>query len=300
MKNDGCSTPHQSGRSRAVARRLSQLSSVLKTRPSHWQLPIPASALQLNATHSTAVDIVGGGAVPRASSESGAAAPNCLDYAYSFVTGGGPDNAIRFWVESKTTLFDDVNGTAQAFYQCASCKSEDTFGRGLERSGKLLFQDPNYDFCPVYSTPPVQINSSSSDPTDLTGGELIIYRRRLEDVTTYRQVLAYEEAIDLAFGVPTLRPYEARAVYEVDIDDFDSIAEATRNCVPMVQRTELLGNNGLRAVIECPIKTMNIAETSSTSDHHPARTWQVCRILPSSACVSDSRGISRHVTKPSL
>jgi hypothetical protein len=198
---------------------------------------------------------------------------SCLDYAYSFITGGGPDNAIRFWVESKTTLYDDVNGTVQVFYQCASCKSEDTFGRGLARSGKLLFQDPNYDFCPVYSTPAVPVGSG--DPTDLSGGELIIYRRRLGDTSEYRQVLAYDDAIAIAFGVPTLRPYEAKAVYEVAQDDFDAVAEATRNCVPMVQQTELQGSDGLRAVIECPIKTMNIAEASSTPDHHPARMWQV-------------------------
>ena len=148
MPNDG-STTQSHFSSSAVARRLSQLSSALTTRP--WQPIIPAR--QLNAAVASAIG--GGRAVPSASSSGSCAAPSCLDYAYSFVTGGGPDNAIRFWIESKTTLFDDVNGTAQTFYQCASCKSEDTFGRGLARSGKLLFQNPNYDFCPVYSTPPV-------------------------------------------------------------------------------------------------------------------------------------------------
>ena len=240
-----------------VARRLGQLNGAL----SH------SRTIMQEDPHRLAVASVassGGGVTT---------APACLDYAYTFITGGGPDNAIRFWVESKTTLFDDKRGTAQTFYQCASCKSEDTFGRGLARSGRLLFQDPNYDFCPVYSTPPVPI--SSSDPADLTGGDLIIYRRRLDDIAGYRQVLAYEQAIKLAFGVPTLRPYQAKEVYEVGLEDFDSIAEATRNCVPMVQRTELRGSDGLRAVIECPIKTMNIAMASSTPSHHPARTWQV-------------------------
>ena len=71
----------------------------------------------------------------------GSAAPlGCLDYAYSFITGSGPENAIRFWIESKTTLYDDRHGTTKVFYQCASCKSEDTFGKGLALSGKLLFQ----------------------------------------------------------------------------------------------------------------------------------------------------------------
>ena len=40
-----------------------------------------------------------------------------VDYAYSFVTGGGLNNSIRFWVESRTTLYDDINGTAITFWQ---------------------------------------------------------------------------------------------------------------------------------------------------------------------------------------
>jgi hypothetical protein len=48
--------------------------------------------------------------------------------------------AIRFWVESVCTVFDDVAGTCVAYYQCASCKSEDTFGKGTELSGRNLFQ----------------------------------------------------------------------------------------------------------------------------------------------------------------
>jgi hypothetical protein len=199
----------------------------------------------------------------------------CLDYAYSFITGGGPDNAVRFWVESTTTLYDDERGTMQTFFQCASCKSEDTFGRGLERSGRLLFQNPNYDFCPVYSTPPVPITTGSTRAQQLEGGELIIYRRRLaDDISGYRSVLPYAKAIDIAFGVPTLRLREAQAVYQLPLDDFDAVAEATRNCVPMVQQTEVRGSDGLRAVIELPVKTMNIAQQTSMPSHHPARTWQ--------------------------
>ena len=76
-------------------------------------------------------------------------AVECLDYAYSFITGDGPENAIRFAVESRTTVYDEQAGTAVVYYQCASCKSEDTFGRGIVASSKGLFQDPNYDFCPV-------------------------------------------------------------------------------------------------------------------------------------------------------
>jgi hypothetical protein len=84
----------------------------------------------------------------------------------------------------------------------------------------------------------------------------------------------YAKAIDIAFGVPTLRLREAQAVYQLPLDDFDAVAEATRNCVPMVQQTEVRGSDGLRAVIELPVKTMNIAQQTSMPSHHPARTWQ--------------------------
>ena len=33
-------------------------------------------------------------------------------------------NAIRFWIESRTTLYDDEAGTSTVFYQCGECKSE--------------------------------------------------------------------------------------------------------------------------------------------------------------------------------
>ena len=77
----------------------------------------------------------------------------CLDFGYSFISGAGPMCAIRFVVESRCTVYDDTAGTVKIFYQLASCKSEDTFGRGTARSGKNLFQDPNYDFCASLSSP---------------------------------------------------------------------------------------------------------------------------------------------------
>src|SRR5262245_52775974 len=67
----------------------------------------------------------------------------CLDYGLSFVAGTAPFNSVRFWVESRTTIFDDKAGTRTEFYQCASCKSENTFGEK-----DLLYKD-NYDFLPI-------------------------------------------------------------------------------------------------------------------------------------------------------
>ena len=119
--------------------------------------------------------------------------------------------------------------------------------------------------------------SSTASPSDLSAGQLLIFRRRLvpDAEAQYRQVLPAGGAA-IAFGVPTLRDHPARAVYEVDGEDFDVVAKHTANLVPMIQQTEVQGaeGTGLRAVFECPIKTMNIAHETDMADHHPPRVWQ--------------------------
>src|SRR5262245_17446697 len=67
----------------------------------------------------------------------------CLDYGRSFVCHSGPFNAVRFWVESRTTIVDDQSGSVSHFYQCGSCKSERTFAE------QDLFYENNYDFLPI-------------------------------------------------------------------------------------------------------------------------------------------------------
>ena len=51
-----------------------------------------------------------------------AAGLRCLDYGRSFIRGTAPRNNVRFWVESRTTIFDDQAGTSTDYYQCA-CRS---------------------------------------------------------------------------------------------------------------------------------------------------------------------------------
>ena len=67
----------------------------------------------------------------------------CLDYGLSFICNEASFNAVRFWVESRTTLIDTEAGTSQVFYQCGSCKSEHTF------AAENLFIEDNYDFLPI-------------------------------------------------------------------------------------------------------------------------------------------------------
>ncbi len=68
---------------------------------------------------------------------------SCLDYRRSFICGTFDLNSVRFWIESRTTIVDSASGKSAVFHQCASCKSENTFGQ------KDLFLRDNYDFLPI-------------------------------------------------------------------------------------------------------------------------------------------------------
>ncbi len=157
----------------------------------------------------------------------------CLDYGRSFVCHKGESaasNAVRFWVESRTTLLDDRAGTAVVFYQCASCKSEHTFAE------KGLFIEDNYDFLPIFG-----------------GGRVLVFRRPARLSETYRSVKKAEDV----WGVPVLRLHAADPVTE--LDTWEEVRAATDAGLPLVTQTEIAdAKTGLRAVIECPTKTMNV------------------------------------------
>jgi hypothetical protein len=153
-----------------------------------------------------------------------------LDYGLSFICNTASFNAVRFWVESRTILFDKT-GASTVFYQCGSCKSENTFGE------KDLFYKDNYDFLPI-----------------LGDGHWLIFRRTARMNPTYRQIRKVEEV----WGKPNLKLREAREV--TTLDTWEKIRDATAAAMPLVTQTEIANaDSGLRAVIECPVKTMNVS-----------------------------------------
>jgi len=157
----------------------------------------------------------------------------CLDYGLSFITNKASFNAVRFWVESRTTLFDEETDTTQVFYQCASCKSEDTFAE------KNLFLEDNYDFLPI-----------------LGGRNWLIFRRPCRISETYRQVKA-----DI-WGEPVLKLRWGKGVTQ--LDTYEDIQKATHAGKPIVAQTELHHEETkFRATIEYPVKTMNISVDKS-------------------------------------
>ena len=157
---------------------------------------------------------------------------SCLDYRRSFICGTSDLNSVRFWIESRTVVVDNASGARTVFYQCASCKSENTFGE------KDLFLADNYDFLPIYG-----------------GDHWLIFRRHARIVADeYRQIIASPNA----WGEPKVLAHEAADVRA--LSTWEQIRDATASGVPIVAQTELVNHDGsLAAVIECPVKTMNIS-----------------------------------------
>lgn len=153
-----------------------------------------------------------------------------LDYGLSFICHSAPLNSVRFWVESRTRLIDERDGTWTDFYQCGACKSENTFA---ERD---LFMKDNYDFLPVFG-----------------GEEVLVFRRTAYIWERYRTI---KKAVDM-WGEPALKLKES-ARYET-LDTWEAIARATADAIPLVAQTEIMNTQiQLRTIIEYPVKTMNI------------------------------------------
>jgi hypothetical protein len=153
-----------------------------------------------------------------------------LDYGLSFLHGVAPWNSVRFWVESRTRIIDEKTGRHEDFLQCASCKSEDTF------APQNLFYKDNYDFLPIFGP-----------------AEGVVFRRKASLNPGYRQIRASREMWDgqklglkLSNKLQLLRTTAA-------------IRKATHAGFPLVAQTEIHDpSTALRAIIEFPVKTINI------------------------------------------
>lgn len=157
---------------------------------------------------------------------------NCIDYSISFVCTVGAGNAPRFWVESRCRLIDEADGSFTDYYQCGSCKSEHTFAE------KDLFHSINYDFLPIFGE-------------DYSA----IFRRHAYRNDNYVQYLETKDA----WGGALFEIREANPAQILDTNE--KILLATRKCLPIVTQTEIWDENTqMRAIIECPVKTMNMDE----------------------------------------
>lgn len=187
---------------------------------------------------------------------------SCLDYAHSYMWpyNKGID-AVRVAIDSRIIVYDDAAGTATAYYLGASCKSEDTYGlrkdyseNGFKPGARTLFQDPNYDFTWI-----------------IGGRSAVIFRRGLSP-ERYREVIADTTE---RWGESRLQLRPASGTYAIPADRFEPAARATAAGHALVAQTEISdAATGLRAVIEYPVKTMNVSR-----DGFPSATgesvWQI-------------------------
>ncbi len=150
----------------------------------------------------------------------------------TFVTNNRTNNA-RIQVESLCKIIDQETGKSENYYLVASCKGEDTYGKGR------LFLVPNYDFCMIYSSKDFMIIRS--------------YHNAELDNTTVGDNKGH--FLDVHFHIKMV---------ECDkTDDVNKIIKATFANCPLNGRTEITDNSGkYHAIIEFPIKTMNVNDQS--------------------------------------
>ena len=152
-----------------------------------------------------------------------------LDYGRSFVLGNGPENEVRFWVESRTRIVSEASGQSEDYVQVGSCKSEHTFAR------ENLLHEDNYDFLPVF------------------GPEWsVVYRRHADLRDSYREIRRSQE---------WWNGQQYRLIVGREVEELTSAAavrEATYAAVPIVAQTQVRNEEtGLQAILEYPVKTMN-------------------------------------------
>lgn len=152
-----------------------------------------------------------------------------LDYERSFVLGNGPENEVRFWVESRTRIVSEASGQSEDYVQVGSCKSEHTFAR------ENLLHEDNYDFLPVF------------------GPEWsVVYRRHADLRDSYREIRRSQE---------WWNGQQYRLIVGREVEELTSAAavrEATYDAVPIVAQTHVRNEEtGLQAIMEYPVKTMN-------------------------------------------
>ena len=167
-----------------------------------------------------------------------------LDYGRSFVLGNGPENEVRFWVESRTRIISEASGQSEDYVQVGSCKSEHTFAR------ENLLHEDNYDFLPVF------------------GPEWsVVYRRHADLRDSYREIRRSQE---------WWNGQQYRLIVGREVEELTSAAavrQATYAAVPIVAQTQVRNaETGLQAILEYPVKTMN---TNRASDLYQVDTGPV-------------------------
>lgn len=157
-----------------------------------------------------------------------------IEYGCSFIQTKGPENAVRFLIESRMEIFDMKTRKSTFFYQAASCKSENTFAE------KNLFMEDNYNFIPVFEET----------------NKIIIFRSYVPWREKYISIDDKNSNTFRVWGKPEflLKKIENAILLENN----KMIINATHKGLILIGRTEITDEKtGLKTTIEYPVKTMN-------------------------------------------
>lgn len=153
-----------------------------------------------------------------------------IDFANSYMTWFPHDdgNIARIQLDAACTLIDERNGTRETFYLIAPCRAE------LMYLDMPLFQVPNYEFCGIWSA-----------------NDYLIIRTAWASARDNRQYGVHSDRWTVRLDV---RPFATAQ----RLADAAAIVEATLANLPLVARTTLQTGTGTQAILEYPIKTMNL------------------------------------------
>jgi len=160
-----------------------------------------------------------------------AAAGRSCDFSRSFVTfvTKARANNARIQIEARCAILDRQNDRTEEFFLIASCKGEDTYGKGP------LFREPSYDFCGIFSNTEFRLIRRHSN-----------HQRDNETVDA------------IADRFETVR-IDVRLVDGEVLADNRQIVRATLTNRPLNGRVRVTDVSGrYEATIEFPIKTMNV------------------------------------------
>ena len=168
-----------------------------------------------------------------------------IDFANSYMTwfGAAGGSISRIDIEAACTLIDE-SGSEDSFYLIAPCRAEHTHS-----DGQLIVM-PNYDFRGIFGRSEYRIIRTHwvSDPDYLGDPGLETTGGRVLDESGRHGGKWDEVRLD----VPRFDSF-------TELDGNQAVVDATLENRPLVSRTELVdGASGARAVLEYPVKTMNV------------------------------------------
>jgi hypothetical protein len=154
-----------------------------------------------------------------------------IDFTNSYMTFFMPNggNVARILLDAACTLVDERDGDRETFYLIQPCRAERMYLDGP------LFQLPNYEFCGIFSAT-----------------EFILIRTHWLSERDNREAGAHPDRFEQI-------QLDIQRVGGDRLDDSGEIVAATLANRSLVARTALVDEqSGLRAILEYPIKTMNV------------------------------------------